>query len=37
LRKLPSSKPNNPKKRQGSIGDDHSNSRGNPQAHRLHC
>jgi MazG family protein len=27
LRKLPSSKPNNPKKRQGSIGEDHSNSR----------
>ena len=28
LRKLPSSKPNSPKKTQGSIGKDHSNSRG---------
>src|ERR1700742_432701 len=28
LRKLPSSRPNNPKKRQGSIGEDHTNSRG---------
>jgi ATP diphosphatase len=28
LRKLPSSKPNNPKKMQGIMGEDHSNSRG---------